>query len=223
MLRAQKKLTKRQIKEDRFVTFYFRAQDFLQRHSRNILYAVGAVAAIVLIVFIFQSKQAEKERNAIVELTKAKIRYFETDYDAAIPILTNLVEQYGGTDSAQEGTFYLANAHFQVGNYVEAEKYFTRFLENDGDDILSASAMTGIAACLEEQQNYEKAAELYKESADKYAENFMAPQNLYDSARCYALSGKIDEARQTLSKLLEKYEDATIRSDAEILLSELSS
>lgn len=223
MLKAQKKLTKKRIKEDKLVTFYFKSQDFLKHNGRQILSGVGALMLVFLLAVIYKSKQGEKEHNAIVELTKAKLKYFENDYSAAVPILKNLIEEYGGTESGQEGRFYLANSFFNLGTFAQAEQYFNEFLKHDGDDILSASAMAGVAACLEEQKNYERAAKLYREAAEKYRNNFMTPQNLYNCARCYHLAGNPDEARRALTELIEKYADASIKNEAELLLSELTS
>lgn len=223
MLKAQKKLTKRQLKEDKFVTFYFQVQDFLQEYGRQILYGVAAVIAIAVVAFIIRSKQQASEQSAIVELTKAKLKYFENDYEATIPILKNLLDQYGSTDSAKEGTYYLACAYFNIDNFVEAEKYFRSYIDDSSDDILAAAAMAGLAACMEEQESFSAAAKLYSDAAKKYSDSFMAPQYLYDAARCYVLGGEKAEAKQALNHLIDDYADSDFKGDAEIMLSEISS
>ena len=135
MLKRQKRLTKRQIKEDKFVTFYFKAQDYLKQNSRAIMYGIGAAVLITLAGFIYSKKQAEKEASAVVELTKAKLAYFENDYAKAIPILKDLVENYDGSKGSNEGLFYLANAYYELKNYVNAERRYKQFLGKGNDDI----------------------------------------------------------------------------------------
>lgn len=223
MLKAQKKLTKKQIKEDKFVTFYFQSQEFLKENSKTILYSLGALVAAVLIFAVYSGKSQEKEENAVVELTKAKIKFFSSDYAGSIPILKNLVEEYDGTQSAEDGNYYLASSYFQMKNYPEAEKYFRQYLDDGADDILTPSAIAGIAACFEEQDNYQAAAQRYRDAADKFSENFMAPQNLLNSARCFVLAGKPNVAREVLTQLLDKYQSSPVKVDAELLLSELAS
>jgi TolA-binding protein len=85
------------------------------------------------------------------------------------------------------------------------------------------SALAGIAACQEEKGYFSIAAETYKEAAEKYEDGFMAPQNLYDSARCFSLAGKTQEASGMLSKLIKNYSNSQIRNEAEIFLAELNS
>ena len=83
--------------------------------------------------------------------------------------------------------------------------------------------MSGIAACLEQQKNYAVAAKMYREAAEKYNETFVAPQNLYAAARCYALAGESEEARRLLNQIIENHSNSSLKSDAEVLLAELLS
>jgi len=221
MLKAKKRLTKRQIKQDKFVTFYFKAQDYLAENSRTILYTAGAIVLILVAIFIYNRKQQEKEQNAVMELTKAKREYFSNNYGTAIPVLQNLTQTYSGTESAEVGLYFLASAYYAQGDYSKAEQTFNQFLDASDDKILSAAAVSGVAACLEEQGKFAEAAERYREAATEY-DNFMRPEYMYDSARCYVLAGNKDVARQVLNRLIEDYSDSRVTDDAEILLAEIN-
>lgn len=223
MLKPRKRLTKRQMKEDKFVTYYLKAHDFVTSNGRLISYIVGGIAVIILVGFIWSKKKMEKENSAIVELTKAKVEYFNNNYEAAADILKDLVENYGGTDSGKLGVYYLANAYFNVKNYMKAEEYFRKYLEVGDDKTMKEAALSGVAACLEEQGNYLEAAKKYKEAAEDYSSSFLAPQNLYDSARCFSLAGNQEMAKESLNTIIEKYSDSNLKSDAEIFLAELVS
>ncbi len=223
MLKAQKRLTKKAIKEDKFVTLYFQAQEYVRRNSKQIIYAaVGAVLVLALFGIVSQ-KRLKSEREAVVELSRAQLKYFAADYAGAIPMLTDLVNEYGGTRSGTEGKFYLANAYFQQGNYAEAIRFFKKYADDGNDTILKSSALAGVAACLEQQKDYNAAAQSYEEAARKYSEIFMAPEQIYDSARCYAMAGDKEQARRLLSEILDKYADSGLKPKAEMLLAELAS
>ena len=222
MLKAPKKLTKRQIKEDKFVTFYLQAQDYLNQHARNILMGTGVVVILIVASVIFSKTRAQKEQSSSVELTKGRIEYSTGNYSAAIDILKNLIDVYGNTTSGKAGIFYLADAYFQSGNYVNAEKYFQKYLDEADNDILSPSAMSGLAACFEQEGNYEMAAQKYRESADKYSKGFQAPENYYNAARCYKLAGNVAEAKILLEKLIDQYPNSTYKNKAEISLAEMN-
>lgn len=222
MLKPRKRLTKRQIKQDKFVTYYFKTQEFISQNSRYVIWGVSALAAIIIVSFIYSRKQLEREQNAVVELARARIEYFSQNYEAAVSILNNLVESYGDTESGKEGTYFLANTYFNQHSYDRAEELFKQYLNKDGDLVLEAAALAGVAACYEEKGNLDEAARTYQEAAEKYSEGFMAPQNLYDSARCFLLAGNSQEAANILTKLIENYSNSQIKNDAELLLAEVN-
>lgn len=223
MLKPRKRLTKRQIKEDKFVTLYFKVQNFVSQNSRYVLWGVIGIPVVIFASFVLSKIQKEKEQDANIELSKARIEFFAENHETAISTLNNLVEIYGGTKAGKKGLYYLANAHYMSKNFDEADEYFRRFLKESSDSDLTVSALAGVAACLEEKGDFFAAAEAYKEAAEKYRDGFMAPQNLYDSARCFSLSGKTKEAAGVLTKLIEKYSGSQIKNEAEILLAELNS
>ncbi len=223
MLKARKRLTKREIKEDKFVTAYFKTQDYFKQNSKPISYGFFAIVAVIVVSLIFTSQQKQKEAEASIELTRARIEYFANNYSGAIPILKNVIEMYGSTNSGIEATFLIANASYETGNFTDAEKYFNQYIDDGSDDLLKSSALAGVAACLEQQKKYESAAKLFQEAAEKYEDSFLTPENLLNSARCYSLSGKNEIARKLLQKLLDEHSDSNLKNDAEILIAELSS
>lgn len=221
MLKARKRLTKRQIKEDKLVTYYFKVTDYLYRNSRNLASVAGAVAVIILALLIYTSKQREKDQDAVVAFMEAKAEYFAQNYESAANKLENLVQTYEGTPSANTALFYLGNAYFQLKKYDQAEAAFREYVDKGDDKVLRVSAMAGVAASLEEMGQYREAAQMYQEAAEDYPDSFQAPENLMHAARCYARAGQTAVAVETLKTLLDRYSEASITNEAEILLAEL--
>jgi tetratricopeptide (TPR) repeat protein len=221
MLKPRKKITRREMKQDKLVTYYFKATDFIHLHGTRLLLIVGGVLAIFIAATFYSKMQTKNEKAAVVELTKAQAKYNNYDFQGAVEILKKLVDDYGSTKSGKMAQLYLADAYYNLKDYSQAERYFKEY--KDGDDILGASAISGLAACWEEQGKFKEAAEMYKKAAEKFSNGFMAPENLYHAARCYALAGNIAEARKVLNDLIEKYADAPVKNDAQLFLGELSS
>ncbi len=221
MLKAPKRLTKKEIKQDKLVTVYFQTQEFMRENGQTILFSAAGLILVASMAMWFVRWNANKEQEAAVELSKAKIEYFANDYNSAIPLLQLVVNSYGSTDAGKEAHFYLANAQYNLGNYLEAEQNYKAYLDGGKDQILRASATAGMAACLEQQKNYRAAAQLYKEAGEKYSKIFLAPDALFNAARCYLLNEDKSSARDLLTKLITDYPTANIKSDAEILLAEL--
>lgn len=223
MLKPKKKLTKRQMKEDKLVTYYFKFTEYVKQNSRMISTGVSVFIIILLVIFLYERNQQDKERRASVEFTKAKAEYFQNNYESAINILQDLIANLGGTKSSKEGAYFLANAYYQLRKYSDAQEYYRKYLDNGDDDILEASALSGIAACYEETGKYLEAAETYKKAAEKYRDGFAAPANLYNAARCFVLAGQKQAASDLLKQLIESYSSSDVKTDAEILLAELIS
>jgi len=223
MVKAQKRLTKREKKEDKFVTFYFQAQDFVKKYSSKIISGAVGVTVVFSLFMFLRSQSAGKEEEAVAILLQARLEHLEGDLEAAVPMFQSLIDTYGGTSTAKSANFHLANVFFEQGNYTYAEQHFLLYIENGADDILKTSSVAGIAACYEQQKKYEEAGRKYEEAANRYGVNFMEPSHLIGAARCYKLAGLEQEATRVLKKFLKRHEKSDLRESAELLLAELSS
>jgi TolA-binding protein len=221
MLTPKKKLTRHHVKEDKLVTMYFKVNEYLNQHTREITYAaLGAVAVVLLSWYMISSKRTA-ENDASVELAKAKIEFARRDYTKTVDILKKLQEIYDGTKSAGMGTMYLAQSDLRLQDYPNAEAAFKSYLDDyDDDRLLSGSAAAGVAATYDERKEYAKAAELYEKAASDFSDSMYAPTWLMDAARCYALAGNKPGAQQALKKIIENYPKTSILDDAKSYLAE---
>jgi TolA-binding protein len=221
MLTPKKKLTKREIKEDKLVTTWLKLTDWLEQHTREVLLAVGGVALVAALIFFFNWMKSRDEQNASEKFAQARAEYNKQNYVAAIPILEKLVSESGGTASANIATLYLANAYMQTKDYANAEKYYQRYLDDgDNDPILRVSAAFGLAATQEERGEFAKAAQLYEEAANDYDDSYRAPQLLMNAGRCYKQANQAETARRVLQKLIDQYPKSNLVEEAKLLLAE---
>jgi len=222
MLKARKRITKRQIKEDKFVTFYFKAMDFVKQHSNKVTIGLIAVAGIILLTFFITQSKKTAELNASEQLAKANTEIARGEVQQTIDILLNMSENYSGTKSASKGVYLLAYTYFQKGEYENAMTYFNKYLDDYADDpILGSAAYSGIAACYEQQGKFLEAARSYEKGANKFADHYNAPQQFMDAGRCYKLDNRVADARKCYEIVIEKYPDSGFKADAELFLAEL--
>jgi predicted negative regulator of RcsB-dependent stress response len=221
MLKPKKRLTRRQIKEDKLVTYYFKVNDWVNRHAVQVVAGVVLVILVLLASSLWSQKQRRAEGEASVELAKARIAYDQGNYQAAIEVLEGLVNRYGSTRSGVTGLYYLANAYFNTGDYDAAQRYFKAYERKGKDPMLKAAAKAGVAACLEQQGQYLEAARIYEETAQKYSDHFAAPQYLMDAGRNYTLAGSLEDARRVYQMVTERYPKSILVTEAEIRLAEL--
>lgn len=227
MLKPQKKLRrldKKQMKEDKLVTFWFNAMEWIEQYQQYILGGVAAIVLIIVGAYFYKNHKAGQEQRASVMFANAKRLYDSQNYDAAVDSLVRMTNEYDGTPSASVGTIYLANAFMFKKDYAVAERYYRQYLDDYGDDpILSAAAAAGVAASYDERGDFAKAAELYEKTAKDFPESYRAPQLLMDAARCYRFAEKHEAALKTLAQLLEKYPKSRFVEEAKLLQAELKS
>lgn len=222
MLKPRRRLTKKQIKEDKLVTYYFKAIDFINYNSKIVFGALIGVIAIVALLYLYNWSKKNAEMSASLELTKAREELKSSQSEKAIDILRSMINNYSGTKSAGRGVFHLANVMYSQGNYAEAFNYYKKYIDDyDDDPILSSSSYSGMGACMEQQEEFLKAADYYKKGAQKYSKNFEAPQQLMAAARCYKLANNRAQAEKMYQNVIDKYPDSAQKRDAELYLSEL--
>jgi TolA-binding protein len=222
--KPKKKLTKRQIKEDKLVTAYFKATDWLQQNVRYVLYGVGGVAAALLIAFLVIRSHRVAEARAAVELARADLLVDNGRYEEAVGILESIVEKYGGTAAARMALLDLADMHYRLGEFDLALKYFENYVKKHGgyDPLLTASALAGKAACLQGKGDYRGAAEFFVKAYEKDPKGFNAPEYLLNAAMAYERAGQLERAKALCQKVIDEFPKSNARRDAEMVLARVS-
>lgn len=222
MLKAKKKLSKKELKQDQFVLATLQAKSFVETHSRTITYAlVGVLALLVLGYFYFQSK-ANAETAASTLLTKAQLELQTGQRENAVNIYQEIIDQYDGTDAAAQANFHLGRMYWEDNNLTLAKQYFQAYLDEASDDnILTQAALAGLADCYFAEKNFSEAAKLYERAARIEPDFPQADAYLYSAAQAYREAGNTAKARALAQKLIDESDDPQIKNRAEILRNSL--
>jgi len=204
MLRARKRITKKELKHDPMLETIFRVETFFKSHSKEVIYgAIGIAAIFVVSIMVLNSKRgAEVDAAAAVGI--AQFKFMSGDFQDAIVRLEDALRKYPGTRAVTQGKFYLGNANFQAGNREDAEKNFRDFLDEGSDDILLvASSYAGIAAVREDMQDFAEAAANYRKAALKSESKFQTEMYTLSAVRNFHKAGNSDMALQLIEDILE--------------------
>ena len=164
------KMTKRQMKEDSLVTAAFRATEIWERYGRNILVGLGVVVLLGLLVFFVLRTRGQAEEKAKGEVFRAMVTLNQNDFTTAIPMLKQIIDEAPGTKSARDAMLMLGDAYAAQRNPKEATTWFQSFLDKArGDAGLEYAGYLGLAAALEDQGEFAKAADAYAEAAKRGA------------------------------------------------------
>jgi len=222
MLKPRKRISKKQLKEDKLVTFYFKASSWLQDHTRVLTLGLAALVVVIVGATLYGNSRRSSEQAASVELARATRAYESKDYQNALTLLSNLVDSHGSTRSGKLGRLYLGQTFLLTNDYDNAQLHFEKFISSYKDEsYLTAAAMKGVAACLEQKGDYAGAADYYQRAVKKYPKSILAPQLLLRAARCHALTDQRDQARALYDRIVADYPESQERDQALMLKSML--
>ena len=222
-LNPPKRISKRHdLREDTVITWYARAWGYFDQ-NRKVVY--GAIAGLVVLVALVvgwvlyqnqQSQEAEERLAQIVGTYEAGSYQEALDGTAENLGLLEIADQYGSTDAGNLAHFYAADALYNLGDYERALEHFEEFDKPDG--FLGASAIAGAAAVYENQENFQRAADLYMEAADFFENPLSSPQYLLSAGRAYESAGAYAEAQRAYEQIRDDYPDSNIASQVEIYI-----
>lgn len=219
MQSSKRKISKKDLKEDQLITFYYNSKAFLEKNSKlatGVL--VGIIAVVIISVLVIRSRT---QANIVAgsELYKANVEYSQNNFRQAVDQSLSLIDTYPGTRNAAEAKLLLAKAYFRMADFDSSLFYADNFLnKHAGDPILTSTAMNVKAASLEEKGEFIAAAEIYANGAAKFSNFYTAPGFLFNAGRCYYMAGDYNKAIDLLKRLIEIYPESQITTDANELL-----
>ncbi|MCK4417430.1 MAG: tetratricopeptide repeat protein [Candidatus Latescibacteria bacterium] len=211
MLKPRKRLTRKQIRQDKFITTVMKLAGTIQRNSKRFAIGTAVVLVAVVVVVVITQHRKRQQVQATEVLGEAQMAKWVGETDEVEKLYQRVTQQFGGTRSSGEAWVALGNLYFKEGQVNEAKTAFQRYLKKYSDDpILTYTAWSGIAACLEEEGRYSEAAQKHRSFADRHQDSAWATRALWDACRCFRLSGEFQEAKMVLQQIIDLYPDSPL-------------
>jgi outer membrane protein assembly factor BamD (BamD/ComL family) len=215
------KLSKRQIKEDKFTTFMLNAKHQVVENWQWFVMGTAAVVLVIVAVVYYLNSQDTRQQEAAETLSRAMLEYRNGNTEVALLTLAELTEEYAGSEAAEQATFMLAKMNYDSRNYPEAIRYYEKYINDyPGDELRHAGAVGGIAACYENQGNYSEAARGFVKAVEEYPDGPLEGDYRLAAMRNYLLSGEIESARAQFETIQEKFENSNLVNQATKLFNE---
>lgn len=223
MARTRRRISRREMKEDRFILWLYEMSSEIDKHWKTLVAAAVVVIACVAGWYYWTNKQTDDLVEAGKVFAPGQTAMQDNRYEDAIPIFERVVNEFGGTPLALEATIELANACFQTGDFEKARTYYQAYLDDYGaaDAYFQLAARSGLAACDEEEEKFGEAASRYLALAEEDPDSYLAPGFLLDAARCYTAAEEKEQARALYDRVVEDYEATPYARDAQIALTAL--
>ena len=225
-LHPTKKISRRQeLRQDRVVTFYARAWQYIDENRTMVLGLVGGLVVIILGIVGYYFYLGAQQQKAEVEMAGAVKAYEQGELRAALDGTSDYVgllaiaDDYGLTKAGNLAHFYAANALFQLGEYDAALEHFEAF--DKEENFLGASALAGEAAVYENKGDFRRAGDLYKRAATLFENPVSSPEYLLSAARAYAADVRFDAARDAYEKIKADYPESAAAANVDTYLAYL--
>ncbi|MEX0737315.1 MAG: tetratricopeptide repeat protein [Bacteroidota bacterium] len=229
MLKAQKKLSKREIKEDKLVTSYFEATSWYEHNKKLVSSVVTGLILVAVVAVVVVNNMRSNNEKATSELGKVLRLYDEGRFDLAIDGnpqqnvrgLQAIVDDYGSTNAGELATFYLASAYYAQGNYDKALEYFLDV--NLDDPMISSSGLAGVAACYEVKADHARAAEYFERAAFNDPRGVLAAEHIMHAAQNFVKAGNREKAVDLYKLLKRDYPTSSYVREIDRYIAEASS
>jgi TolA-binding protein len=205
---SPKRITKKEMKEDKLVTTAFKLSEWIQKHLNQVLMGAGGAVLLALVIFFIFSSKAKREQKAAELFGKATMEFQTGNVNQSITDLQAVMDRYGGTKNASQAAFYLAIVYFYTKDYAKSQAIFQRFLEKHKDPLLLASAQAGIAECNMESGEFQAAGDNFVKAVSFKPDGLLAPQYLFSAGRAYLKANQKEKAKEIFQQLIDQYSDS---------------
>jgi len=200
-----KRLTRRQLKEDQFVTTTFQLAQYFQHHRGRVVLAVAGAILLILVVFLFIRFQTGSRRSTELQLSQGVGMFQAGNYPDAAFRLSNFLQSHPRHNEADYAALLCGDANFYMSRWEDASRHYRLALERgaEGGEIWLA-ARAGLASVEEGLGRSVEAGKIYEELAGRHEDEGAKAHMLFSAIRAYRQGGEYTKASGLLDQLDEE-------------------
>jgi len=187
-----------------------KTEQFLENNARQVGIAVGAVVAVVLVLFAYNTYVVKpKAEEAAKEMAKA-IKWFETDSmdlalngNGAYLGLLDIMDEYSGTPSGNSAHYYAGIAYYNQGDFENAIDQMDQYSASDVATAAMANGVIGDAFV--ELGQMEDAVDFYNKAYKATKNDFTTPLFMWKAGLAYEALGENGKAVKLYERILAEY------------------
>ena len=226
------RLTKEEIKQDKFIESVLQSYVFLKENLTTIIIVVGVVVVAVAGYAAYRQDQVNSRAKSALALNEATQAYQtaeESLFDAAKLAesaallktaqtqLQAVFQKHPNTAFADKARYQYAKTLYYQGNYPEARSQFQQITEKHQaeNQIYSLYSQKAIGNCYEQEGDYEKAIAAYEAKEFRPSpqlspeiRQFVLANAKFNQALCYEKLGDTAMARATYEEIIDEFRNA---------------
>ena len=214
---AAKRISKRRLKDDKFVDIVFHYGEILREHQRLIV--GGLVVLVLLVLGVTWGKRAmhlgneEAQQAFSTALKQLEVAMQGTDpmaFGAPEQAFMAIESENGGKDVGKWSIYYVGYCREQMGKYEEAEQDYERYLKAESNGQFALAAKLGLATCNAGVGRYKVQADMLVDLASSAkVDSAQANAWLYQAGQTYMDNGYFDLARQVFTRIEDHVDEQT--------------
>ena len=188
-----------------------KSEAFVNKYKTKIALAIAAIVIIVGGSILYQTYVSEpRAKEATESIFKAEAYFAAGDYEKALNGdeqgnmgFKQIIDEFGGTPTANIANAYAGLSLAQSGNYEEAIPYLKAF---DGSDkMVAPGVLSALGNCYANTGDLNSAVSKFIEAAKAADNNTISPYCRLQAGIIYEKQGNKAEALKAYNEIKEKY------------------
>jgi tetratricopeptide (TPR) repeat protein len=198
-----------------------RALAWLNAH-RQLAYWIGTVLVVGIVLIVWQmSTSRRSEEIANRELQSARFAFENQNLPLAASELARVVENYSGTNAAEEGRLLLANVRLLQGQPQQAVAVLQDHAGSAGRAYQS-QAYGLLGAAYENLGRFREAGDAFERGAGAASMDYQKAQLLSDAGRAWTTAGDTTRAIAAYRRIVDEFSKEGTATEAKVRLAELT-
>ena len=185
-------------------------ETFFEVNKKKMFVAIIVATVVGVGYYVTEASRQERQKEASTALALVEINKIVPGSEKPVVVSAEeffkISSDFNGTSAAEMAFLRGSFSLFEAGKYSEAQQKFDEFLKNYPDSILKSTAELGIAASLEGQKSWDKAAEAYQKVVTAYPAQAPAMQ-------AKLALGWLQENKGQFAAALKLYEEVSSARD----------
>lgn len=219
---SRKRLSKKQLKRDRFVERTFDWAHWAETHRREMIGGAIALAVLAAGFFVYRGVSRGAEEEAARDYLMARQGYFAGNYPLAVSDLQGFIDRHGDTPYADDALLFLGESQLQAGQPAEAVATLEELLAEHGGSPMAENARVLLAVAYGQAGQVDRAVETYREAIENASFDEQRVQLHEALARLFETHSRTEEAVGEYRAIVELQPEGATADEARREIAELT-